>query len=154
LHRQSFEGLAAYFAFFDYVSYTLMGNGEPERLSGVGVSQNFFALLGIEPSIGRGFVDEECKWNGSRAVILSHSYWQKLTESILLACCGAAAGLPLAFWATRGLAATRAVSIPLLQTASIDGRALIFTLVVAVSTGLLFGIVPALQISRAKVLNS
>src|SRR5882672_7223446 len=39
--NQSFEDLAAYFAFFDYGSYTFTGSGEPERLRGVGVSQNF-----------------------------------------------------------------------------------------------------------------
>jgi len=73
---------------------------------------------------------------------------QMLTESLLLACCGAALGLPLAFVATRTLAATRAVSIPLLQSVTIDARALVFTLLAALVTGLLFGIVPALQVSR------
>ena len=62
--NQSFEDLAAYFAFFDYDSYTLTGSGEPERLRGVGVSQNFLDLLGVSPERGRGFVDEECVWNG------------------------------------------------------------------------------------------
>src|SRR5258708_24753315 len=38
--NQSFEDLAAYFAFFDYDSYTLTGSGEAERLVGVGISQN------------------------------------------------------------------------------------------------------------------
>ncbi len=318
--NQSFTDLAAYFAFFDYVSYTLVGNGEPMRLSGVGVSQNFFDLLGIKPSLGRGFLDEECKWNGSRAVILNHSFWERrfgadpaiigrsitlndqattvvgvmpssfdfastfspgsridlivpfpitqetdrmgntlavigrlkpgatiqsaqaefavinqqlrqahperwhfgarltslqeqisgrfrraflllfcavgcvlliacanlsnlllarassqhkemavrialgaergriirqmLTESCLLACCGAVFGLPLALAATKGVAATRAINIPLLQTVSIDGRALGFTLLIALSSGLLFGIIPALQISRANVVES
>ena len=75
--NQSFEDLAAYFAFFDYGSYNLIGVGEPERLIGVGVSQNFFELLGVPPLLGRGFTDEECRWNGSPAVILSHAYWVK-----------------------------------------------------------------------------
>jgi putative ABC transport system permease protein len=73
--NKSFEDLAAYFAFFDYGSYNLIGVGEPERLIGVGVSQNFFALLGVPPLLGRGFNEEECRWNGSPAVILSHAYW-------------------------------------------------------------------------------
>ena len=73
--NKSFEDLAAYFAFFDYGSYNLIGVGEPERLIGVGVSQNFFALLGVPPLLGRGFNEEECRWNGSAAVILSHAYW-------------------------------------------------------------------------------
>jgi predicted permease len=77
-----------------------------------------------------------------------------LTESILLAGCGAMLGLPLAFVATRWLAATRAISIPLLQSVSIDGTALVFTVLAALGTGLLFGIVPALQVSRWDVHES
>src|SRR5262245_30189408 len=73
--NKSFEDLAAYFAFFDYGSYNLIGVGEPERLIGVGVSQNFFSLLGVPPLLGRGFSDEESRWNGSPAMILSHAYW-------------------------------------------------------------------------------
>jgi len=37
--NSSFEELAAYFAFFDYARFTLIGNGEPQRLRG------FSALL-------------------------------------------------------------------------------------------------------------
>jgi len=312
--NQSFEDLAAYFAFFDYDSYTLTGRGEPERLRGVGISQNFLDLLGVKPEVGRVFDDEESKWNGRAAVILTHTFWtrrfsasrdivgqaiiinnkpttvvgilpatfdfgsvfspgtridllvpfpiceetnrygntlavigrlkpgvmlqtaqaefdlitpqvqqahpernqnraiisslqerisgrlrpaflvlfcavgcvlliactnlsnlllaratgrrkeiairvalgadrtrlirQMLTESLLLATCGAAVGLPLAFVATRAFAATRAISIPLLQSVTIDWTALVFTLGATFVTGLLFGIVPALQVSR------
>jgi putative ABC transport system permease protein len=315
--NQSFEDLAAYFAFFDYGSYTLTGSGEPERLRGVGVSKNFLGLLGVYPELGRDFDDSECVWNGKPAVLLTHRFWarrfasdpavvgqsitlnnkpttivgvlpssfdfasvfspasridlvepfpiceetnrwgntlavvgrlkpgmtvqsaqtefdaivqqvtqqhperntnsavltslqerisgrlrpaflvlvcavacvlliactnlsnlllaratsrrkeialrvalgaersrlirQMLTESILLSFCGAAVGLPLAFVATRALANTRAISIPLLRTVSVDASALAFTLVAAMFTGLLFGIVPALQVSKLDV---
>jgi putative ABC transport system permease protein len=315
--NQSFEDLAAYFAFFDYSSYTLTGKGEPERLRGVGVSQNFLDLLGVQPQLGRGFVDEECVWNGRQAALLSHAYWkrrfggdpsvvgstvtlndkpttvvgvlpasfdfasvfspnsridilvpfpiseetnrwgntlavvgrlkpgvtmasaqaefdlltprlqeehpdwnrngarmtslqeqisgrfrsafvvllwavgcvllivctnlsnlllarassrrkeiavrialgadrarlirQMLTESLLLAVCGAVLGLPLAFAATRMLASTDAISIPLLHTVRLDATALAFTLLATLATGLLFGLAPALQVSRLDV---
>ena len=79
---------------------------------------------------------------------------QMLTESVLLAGCGAALGLPLAFIATRALAATHAISIPLLQTVRIDTTALVFTILAAFVTGLLFGIAPALQVSRWDVHES
>ena len=315
--NQSFEDLGAYFAFFDYGSYTLTGAGEPERRRGVGVSQNFLNVLGVQPRLGRGFADEECIWNGKKAVLPTDGFWrrrfgadpgvlgrsislngeptevvgvlppafdfssifvpgakvdfllpfpiseetdhwgntlavigrlkpgrtirgaqaefdlinkrltqsypnrggfgarmtglqeqisgkfhasfmvlscavcsilliacanlsnlllaragarrkefavrialgarrsrligQMLTESILLAACGAALGLPLAYAATRALAHSSAFNIPLLRSVSVDGTALLFTLVIAAATGVLFGIVPALQLSSPDV---
>jgi hypothetical protein len=56
--NQSFEELAAYFAFFDYGSYTMVGIGEPQRLIGVGVSENFLSFLGVQPALGRNFTEE------------------------------------------------------------------------------------------------
>ena len=50
--NQSFEKLGAYFAFFDYIRYTLTGNGEPQRLRGVGISQDFLDVLGVQPMLG------------------------------------------------------------------------------------------------------
>ena len=73
----SMEDMTAWFAFFDYGTYSLIGTGEPERLIGVGVAQNFLSFLGVKPELGRGFVQEEAKWNGTRAVILTHSLWQR-----------------------------------------------------------------------------
>ena len=317
--NHSFVDLCAYFAFFDYSSYTLTGQGEPERFHGVGVTQNFLNVLGIRPKLGRGFDDEECKWNGRKAALLTDGFWrtrfggdstivgrslslnnepflvvgvlppnfdfssvftagtqvdfllpfpiceetdrwgntlavigrlkpdatiqkaqsefdvmnkhldqahperntssakitslqrqisgafyrssavlfcavgsvllvacanlsnlllaraaarrkeiavrtalgasrarlirQMLTESLLMSGCGATVGLPLAVWSTTAFASLRAFNIPLLQTASVDGAALAFTLVVAVLTGILFGIIPAFQISGQDVVG-
>lgn len=311
--NRSFEDLAAYFAFFDYGTYNLIGSGEPERLVGVGVSQNFLGFLGVEPKLGRGFVDQECQWNGRPAVILTQGLWERrfgadpriigrsitlndrqttivgvlpatfdfstvftpgsrvdmvvpfpitqetdrwgntlavlgrlkpgvsvqqaqaefdvinqqirtanpnrwrfgakltslqeqltgrfrrgllvllsavgavlliactnlsnlllargtsrkkevairsalgasrwrlvrqmLTESFVLSACGAALGLCLAYAGIRYLGSVDRVSIPLLRTVQVDGSALLFTLLAALATGLLFGIVPALQTS-------
>jgi len=72
----SFEKLGAYFAFFDYSRYTLTGSGEPLRLRGVGISQNYLDVLGVPLLLGRGFTDEECIWNGRKVAILSHAFWQ------------------------------------------------------------------------------
>lgn len=41
------------------------------------VSQNFFPLLGVQPQLGRQFSAEECKWNGPKAVLLSHGLWER-----------------------------------------------------------------------------
>jgi putative ABC transport system permease protein len=74
---KSFSDLAAYFAFYGVGDNKLTGDGEPERLSGVPVSQNFFQLLGIQPQIGRLFNDDECHWNGPKAVLLSYGFWKR-----------------------------------------------------------------------------
>ncbi|MEO1368193.1 MAG: ABC transporter permease, partial [Acidobacteriota bacterium] len=71
----SFDGLAGYFAFFE--SYTLTGSGEPERLEGVGVTDDFLRVLGVEPMLGRGFTPEEGEVLGSPAIILSHRLWER-----------------------------------------------------------------------------
>jgi len=73
--NQSFSDLAAYFAFYGVGDNKLTGQGEPERLSGVPVSANFFQLLGVRPRLGRLFTPEECKWNGPKVVLLGHGLW-------------------------------------------------------------------------------
>jgi len=312
--NKSFEDMASYFAFFGDGDDTLTGSGEPERLGSVGVSQNFFQVLGVQPKFGRLFDDEEAKWNGRPAVLLSEALWERrfssdpkivgtaiilnnkpvtvigvmprefdfasifspssridlykafpltketdrwgntlsiigrlkpgvtlesaqaemkvqvenlhrenpehadwgarvtglqdqvsgrlrralivlgvavgvvmlivcanlsnlllaraagrrkeiavrtalgagrwrliqqmLTESMVLSFCGAALGLALAYAATRAFAAMPNLSIPLMRYIAVDRTALLFTLVTAIVTGLVFGIVPALQQSR------
>jgi predicted permease len=71
---------------------------------------------------------------------------QTLTESVVLSCGGALLGLTLAFAGTRALAHLDSMGIPLLSSVHVDRSALLFTLVVAVLTGIVFGLVPALHI--------
>ncbi len=75
---------------------------------------------------------------------------QMLTESLILSFLGAALGLSIAYLGIRFLTVIQGVSIPLLHTVRIDGTALLFTALTAAATGILFGIVPALQISHTK----
>jgi predicted permease len=75
--NKSFSDIAAYFAFYGVGDSKLTGDGEPERLSGVPVSQNFFPLLGVQPLLGRLFNADECRWNGPKAVLLSYGLWQE-----------------------------------------------------------------------------
>jgi putative ABC transport system permease protein len=73
---------------------------------------------------------------------------QLLTESVLLAVVGGAAGLLLAVWGIDSIRAINPGNLPRLEEVRIDGRALGFTLVASLLTGLLFGIVPALQVPK------
>jgi len=74
---------------------------------------------------------------------------QLLTESSVLALLGSALGLLLAFGAVHLLALLApAGSIPRIDTISVDGRALLFTLLVTVVTGFAFGAAPAVQASK------
>ncbi|HTQ54100.1 MAG TPA: ABC transporter permease [Bryobacteraceae bacterium] len=73
--NRTFADIAGYFAFYGVGDSKLTGDGEPERLSSVPVSQNFFPLLGVQPQLGRQFTADECKWNGPHVVMLSHGLW-------------------------------------------------------------------------------
>lgn len=74
---QSLSALAGYFAFYGVGDNLLSGAGEPERLTGVPVSDNFFQVLGVRPQMGRLFNADEATWNGPKAVILSDGLWRR-----------------------------------------------------------------------------
>jgi putative ABC transport system permease protein len=73
---------------------------------------------------------------------------QLLTESVLLSLFGAAAGMALAWWVVRTLSHLPLEGVPRMDEVSISGSVLAFTAAVAVLTGILFGLVPALQTYR------
>ncbi|HVH86219.1 MAG TPA: ABC transporter permease [Terriglobales bacterium] len=73
---------------------------------------------------------------------------QVLTESILLAAAGAIAGLLLAWSGVKIITALKHLGLPSANVIEINPAVLGFTLVLALLTGIVFGIVPALQISR------
>lgn len=72
-------------------------------------------------------------------------FQQRLTESVLLAFIGATAGIGLAWVIVRGAVALAPANIPRLAQASINWRVLLFTVVVSLSVGVIFGAVPALE---------
>jgi predicted permease len=75
--NQSFSDMAAYMAFYGVGDAKLIEGGEPERLTSVPVSRNFFPLLGVEPRLGRQFSEDEAKFNGPGAVMLSDGIWRR-----------------------------------------------------------------------------
>jgi putative ABC transport system permease protein len=78
---------------------------------------------------------------------------QLLTESVLLALFGAAAGMLFAIWSLDAIIALCPQNIPRFKETRIDASALIFTGVVALGAGILAGIWPAWKISRTAALS-
>ena len=79
---------------------------------------------------------------------------QLLTESLLLASVGGAAGLLLALWGVDLLLALSPESLPRLQEVRLDGWVFAWTLLIALASGIIFGLAPALQSSRANLNES
>jgi putative ABC transport system permease protein len=73
---------------------------------------------------------------------------QLLTESLLLAASAGALALPLAVWNVGLLRTIAADNFPRAGEIGVDGRVVSFTLVVSLLTGIIFGLIPALQASR------
>jgi len=76
---------------------------------------------------------------------------QLVTESVLLSAAGAVVGTALAAWAVDAVVSFGPRGLPRLDEVSVDGTVLAFTLVVAVLTGVAFGLVPAVHAARADI---
>jgi putative ABC transport system permease protein len=74
--NKSFEEIAIYSSW-----QPVLQAGEPEQLSGLRVTSNYFRTLGIHPEIGRDFLPEEDVPNANKVVMLSHSLWQRKFNS-------------------------------------------------------------------------
>jgi predicted permease len=79
---------------------------------------------------------------------------QLLTESLVLSGAGALLGLGLAFAITLYLAHQGSIALPLLSSVKVDGTALLWTLLLAVATAILFGFAPGLKISSGNLQES
>jgi putative ABC transport system permease protein len=76
---------------------------------------------------------------------------QMIAESVVLALSGGALGLLLGSAAIRPIRTLSAGSIPRVDNIAIDQSVLLFTLVLSLLTGIVFGLVPAWQVSRARI---
>jgi putative ABC transport system permease protein len=76
---------------------------------------------------------------------------QLVTESVMLSVAGAMIGGALAAWAVDAIVAFGPKGLPRLADITVDARVLVFSVVIAVVTGLAFGLVPALHAARSEL---
>ena len=77
-----------------------------------------------------------------------------VTESLVLAGAASLVGVVLAVWIKNALLAAAPQSIPRLAGVSIDGRVLLYTIVVGMLTGLVFGLIPAWQAGHSRPIDA
>jgi len=73
-HSRSFEEAAAYAS--AGAGFNLAGGSEPQRVRGLRVSENFFRVLGTSPALGRGFLPEEDRPQGTCAAMITDGLWR------------------------------------------------------------------------------
>lgn len=78
---------------------------------------------------------------------------QLVTEAVVLGFAGGVLGLALAYWGTETLIAAKPADLPRLDEIGLDGTVVLFTLGASIVTGLIFGMVPALQATNAHLLR-
>jgi putative ABC transport system permease protein len=69
---KSFEAVSAYSG----LSINLSGQGDPQRLDGANVGAGLFQILGVQPTLGRGFVPEDERNGTPDSVLLSDHLWR------------------------------------------------------------------------------
>ncbi len=72
-YNQVFEDMAA----IAPTGFVLTGIETPDQIFGARATASLFRTLGVKPQIGRTFLDEEDKPNGSRVVVISYGLWQR-----------------------------------------------------------------------------
>lgn len=76
---------------------------------------------------------------------------QLLTESLLLALMGGTLGVLLAAWGTHAALRLVPQTVPRIQQIHVDARVLVFSVVISLAAGILFGFAPAFKIARPKL---
>jgi putative ABC transport system permease protein len=78
---------------------------------------------------------------------------QFLTESLLLSMFSGVLGVTLAWWGVRVLVAMAPSWLPRLHAISLDARVLLFSAAISLLTGLIFGVIPAVQGSKSSLVE-
>src|SRR5262249_619633 len=74
--RSRNQSLDSYFA-FNYMSFTLTGDRQPEALNGVQVSADFGGVVGMTPALGRVFTAEEDAPGKEHVALISDGLWRR-----------------------------------------------------------------------------
>ncbi len=74
--NRSFSGIAAY----QIESFNLSGRGEPQQIAAERVTGNFFDVLGVHLTLGRGFTPDEDQAGGRNVVLISDELWAQLFD--------------------------------------------------------------------------
>ncbi|MGH9773626.1 MAG: ABC transporter permease [Candidatus Acidiferrales bacterium] len=61
---------------FHFMSFTLFGHGEPDRVKTGVVSWNYFDVLGVKPILGRTFLPKDEETGAPHVLVLSNEYWR------------------------------------------------------------------------------
>ncbi len=75
--NRSFQAVSGYFAFSGPDNLKLIGQDQPQPVTGLEVMGNFLSTLGIEPALGRLFRPEECHHSSLPVALLSHAFWER-----------------------------------------------------------------------------
>jgi predicted permease len=71
---RAFENIAAYVG----IAFNRYGDEGPERISGMRITANLPAVLGVQPVLGRTFTAEEDRDGANRVVLISYGFWRRV----------------------------------------------------------------------------
>jgi predicted permease len=71
--QTSFESIGGQ----SFTGFTLTGRGDPQQVQARRVTERFFHVLGVQPTLGRSFTVEEDSPGGGNVVLLNRTFWLK-----------------------------------------------------------------------------
>lgn len=76
-HLTTFAAVGAWAGRAAPDAFTVSGEGTPERIAGLRVTQRLLPMLGAQPALGSLFRDGDDRNGAAQTVVLSHGYWQR-----------------------------------------------------------------------------